>query len=385
MTIAEEIQAIEAEYAQTQKNKATNYHLGRLKAKLAKLRRELLEPAKGGPKGEGFAVQKHGNARVSLVGFPSVGKSSLLSLLTPTESKTSHFEFTTLTCVPGVLKYNDATIQLLDLPGIIEGAAQGKGNGRQVLAVAKASDLLLIMLDPHKGVEQKAKIEKELDDMGIRINRRPPDITIRDAKGGGVKLNSTIKLNHIDEQMVKTICAEYKRFNLELVVREDATPDDIIDVIEGNRKYVDALFVYNKCDTISIEDMDELARRPNSLPISVSTELNLDYMLQLIWERLNLVRVYTKKRGMYPDFDDPIILTQKRKGVNIESVCQSIHKDFAKDFKYALVWGRSAKFSPQSCGLSHELQDEDVIQIFVSLNKKVRETKPLEEHERLAM
>jgi GTPase involved in cell partitioning and DNA repair len=97
-----------------------------------------------------------------------------------------------------MLKYNDATIQLLDLPGIIEGAAQGKGNGRQVLAVAKASDLLLIMLDPHKGVEQKAKIEKELDDMGIRINRRPPDITIRDCKGGGVKLNSTIKLTHVN-------------------------------------------------------------------------------------------------------------------------------------------------------------------------------------------
>jgi len=111
MGIVEDIKAIEEEYAKTQKNKNTEYHLGRLKAKLAKLRRELLEPASKGPKGEGFAVQKHGNARVSLVGFPSVGKSSLLSLLTPTESKTSHFEFTTLTCVPGVLKYNDAVIQ----------------------------------------------------------------------------------------------------------------------------------------------------------------------------------------------------------------------------------------------------------------------------------
>jgi len=206
-----------------------------------------------------------------------------------------------------MLKYNDATIQLLDLPGIIEGAAQGKGNGRQVLAVAKASDLLLIMLEPTKGVEQKAKILKELDDMGIRVNRRPPDITIRDAKGGGVKLNSTLKLTHIDEQLVKTICQEYKRFNLEIVVREDATADDIIDVIEGNRKYIDALFVYNKCDMISIEDIDEVARRPNSLPISVVSELNMDYLLQMIWDRLNLCRIYTKKRGAYPDFNEPII------------------------------------------------------------------------------
>ena len=61
------------------------------------------------------------------------------------------------------MKYNDAVIQLLDLPGIIEGAAHGKGNGRQVLAVAKASDVLLIMLEPSKGVEQMAKIKQEIN------------------------------------------------------------------------------------------------------------------------------------------------------------------------------------------------------------------------------
>lgn len=65
-------------------------------------------------------------------GFPSVGKSSLLTILTGTESEAAAYEFTTLTCIPGVIHYNDAKIQLLDLPGIIEGAAEGKGRGRQV-------------------------------------------------------------------------------------------------------------------------------------------------------------------------------------------------------------------------------------------------------------
>lgn len=69
---------------------------------------------------------------LSLAGFPSVGKSSLLNELTGTESEAAAYEFTTLTCIPGVIHYNDAKIQLLDLPGIIEGAAQGKGRGRQV-------------------------------------------------------------------------------------------------------------------------------------------------------------------------------------------------------------------------------------------------------------
>ena len=66
------------------------------------------------------------------IGFPSVGKSTLLTLLTGTDSESAEYAFTTLTCIPGVIHYNDAKIQLLDLPGIIEGAAEGKGRGRQV-------------------------------------------------------------------------------------------------------------------------------------------------------------------------------------------------------------------------------------------------------------
>jgi len=103
---------------------ATEYHLGLLKAKLAKYRSQLLEPAKKSEKGEGFDVLKSGDARVALIGFPSVGKSTLLSTLTATQSEAASYEFTTLTCIPGVIEYKGANIQLLDLPGIIEGAAQ---------------------------------------------------------------------------------------------------------------------------------------------------------------------------------------------------------------------------------------------------------------------
>ena len=90
-----------------------------------------MEPTgKSGKTGEGFEVLKSGDARVAMVGFPSVGKSTLLSSITKTESEQASYEFTTLTCIPGVIEYKDANIQLLDLPGIIEGAAQGKGRGR---------------------------------------------------------------------------------------------------------------------------------------------------------------------------------------------------------------------------------------------------------------
>ena len=106
MGILEKISEIEREIGRTQKNKATEYHLGTLKAKLAKYRAQLLEPTgKKGEKGEGFDVLKSGDARVAMIGFPSVGKSTLLSSVTKTESAMASYEFTTLTCIPGVIDY----------------------------------------------------------------------------------------------------------------------------------------------------------------------------------------------------------------------------------------------------------------------------------------
>ncbi len=157
MGVLERIADIEAEMEKTQRNKATARHLGLLKAQLAKLRRELIDPKSsgGGGKGEGFDVAKTGDARIGFVGFPSVGKvcltifsiftkketltcmiiqSTLLTNLAGVYSEVAAYEFTTLTTVPGVIRYKGAKIQLLDLPGIIEGAKDGKGRGKQVIA-----------------------------------------------------------------------------------------------------------------------------------------------------------------------------------------------------------------------------------------------------------
>ena len=135
------IQDIEREIARTQVNKATMSHLCSLRARLCQLRTQLLMPAAGAAaKGEGFDVEKQGDARVALIGFPSVGKSTILSTFTSTKSEAASYEFTTLTCIPGIIHYKDCKIQLLDLPGIIEGASEGKGRGRQVIRVARSVD-----------------------------------------------------------------------------------------------------------------------------------------------------------------------------------------------------------------------------------------------------
>jgi ribosome-interacting GTPase 1 len=107
MGIQERIKDIELELTRTQKNKATSTHIGLLKGQLARLRTQLLLPSEGGGgggPGAGFAVAKSGDGRVALIGFPSVGKSSLLNAVTDTKSETAAYEFTTLTCIPGVIR-----------------------------------------------------------------------------------------------------------------------------------------------------------------------------------------------------------------------------------------------------------------------------------------
>ncbi|KAI8470019.1 MAG: P-loop containing nucleoside triphosphate hydrolase protein [Monoraphidium minutum] len=354
--------------AKTQKNKATEYHLGQLKARLAKLRTELQAPSSKGGAGEGFDVQKYGDGRVALIGFPSVGKSSLLTMLTGTESEAAAYEFTTLTCIPGVIHYNDAKIQLLDLPGIIEGAAEGKGRGRQVIAVCKSADLLLMVLDATKPWGHRDILTRELEAVGMRLNKAPPNIYFRKRKGGGVSINSTGPMTKMDEKLVARILQEYKIHNCELLFKEDSSVDDLIDMIEGNRRYVRCLYVYNKVDMCSMEEVDEIARRPNSIPVSCTADLNMDGLLERIWDMMALCRVYTKKTGHKPDFAEPVVLTADRGGTTVEAMCKQIHNTMLREFKYALVWGVSAKHYPQRVGLSHQLEDEDVIQV---VKKKV--------------
>ena len=149
---------------------------------------------------------------------------------------------------------------MLDLPGIIEGAASGRGRGRQVIAVGKSSDLILMILDAQKGEEQKMKLTTEIETTGIRLNKEKPNIIIKVQKTGGLFFSSSGPLTKIDEKMVRNIFAEYRIHNAHVKFNGDYDVDDLIDTIEGNRKYMRCIYVYNKIDTISIEEIDELTK-----------------------------------------------------------------------------------------------------------------------------
>merc|ERR1712087_980246 len=362
-TIQQKIAEVESEMARTQKNKATETHMGMLKCKLAKLKRELIDNSTkaGGGGMDGFEVGKTGDCRIGLVGFPSVGKSTLLSKMTGTFSRVSEFEFTTLTCVPGVFYHKGAKMQLLDLPGIIEGAKDNKGKGRQVIAVARTCDLVLIILDATRPVAHKKILENELEGFGIRLNKKAPLITIKKKEKGGLGIIRQCKMTKLDDETIHSIAKEYKLLNADIYFQSDADADDLIDSIEGNRRYVPCLYVLNKIDDISLEELEILDRIPHYVPISGYKEWGLDDLLETMWDYLDLYRIYTKPRGEIPDYDRPVII--KKNKSTVADLCNKLHRTLLADYKHALVWGQSVKFNPQKVGKDHQLFDEDVIQI----------------------
>jgi len=186
---------------------------------------------------------------------------------------------------------------------------------------------------------------------------------VRKKDKGGIAITNTVPLTNLDHDEIKAVLSEYKISNADVAIREPgATADDLVDVVEGNRVYIPAIYVLNKIDAISIEELDLLYKIPHSVPISSREWLNIDELIVMMWETLDLVRVYTKPRGLPPDYSQPVVL--RRGKCTVEDLCQSIHKEIAKQMKYAVVWGSSAKHSRgQKVGLEHVLEDEDVVHI----------------------
>lgn len=359
MTIKEEIIALEDEISNTKYNKATQHHIGKLKAKLAKLR-DQATTSSGGAGGTGYSVKKAGHATVSLVGLPSVGKSTILNSITGADSETANYEFTTLDVVPGILKHKDANIQLLDLPGLVAGASRGTGRGKEVLSVIRSSDLILHVVDatdPKPDV-----ILNELEDSGIRLNSSPPNGRVSKTGIGGVIVVSPVK-QELEEDTIKDIVRSFGHVNAEVVLRENMSIDMLVDLMAGNRVYMNSFTVLTKIDLASktsIKKAHTLCK--NSKVIDVSAELGtgLDDLKDTIYSELNFISIFMKPQGDKADLEEPLVVIS---GTTVGQVAHTLHRDFKDKFRYAQVWGPSSKFPGQTVGLKHVLKDGDLLTI----------------------
>ncbi len=359
MSVEDKISDIEEEIRKTPYNKATQHHIGKLKAKLAKLRerQQRGSGSRGGPGGYGF--RKSGDATVVLAGFPSVGKSTLLNALTNANSEIGAYDFTTVNVIPGALEYKGAKIQILDVPGLISGASEGRGRGREVLSVVRSADLIIMLIDVFN-LHQLDVIEKELYIAGLRLNKSPPKVRIKKKDRGGMEINSTVDLS-LDDATIKAVLNEYRIHNAEVVIREDITVDQLIDVAIGNRVYVPALVVLNKIDLVTDDYLGEVSKSlKDFVSISADKELNVENLKDAIFGLLDFIRIFMKPQGQEADLEDPLVVLS---GSTVRDVCNSLHKDFTRKFRFARVWGGSAKFEGQKVGITHALKDGDILSI----------------------
>ncbi|HEX9845802.1 MAG TPA: GTP-binding protein [Candidatus Nitrosotenuis sp.] len=366
MGIPEKIKAIQDEIHKTQLNKATEHHVGLLKAKIAKLKREQEknQAKKSGVSSEGFDIRRTGDATVVFIGLPSVGKSTLLNKLTGSRSAVAAYRFTTLTVVPGMLEYRGAKIQILDLPGIIEGASKGKGLGKRILAVARSADLVILILDVFQPYHENV-LRTELGNIGIRLDQKPPNIIIEKASTGGIAIAQQVKLTLLPEKLLKEILHLYGITSARVVIREDITSEQLVDYLTGDKKYAVSLTVLNKIDLVDPKFVKQVQTKVKSdvIPVSADSGINIDLVKEKIYEKLDFIRLYMKPKGGETDYKEPLII---RRNSTIEDVCNKIHRSLKKEFRYGLVWGKSVKFGGQRVGLTHVLEDEDVLTIIKS-------------------
>ncbi len=352
LTIDEQIEEIQAVLRKTPHHKATNGFIGQMRAKIARLKDKEIESGgkSGGGGGGGFTVKKQGDATVVLVGPPSAGKSTLLNLLTNAESKVAPYAFTTVTVVPGMFKYNEAYIQILDIPGLIEGAKEGKGRGKEVLSVARGADLLLVMTDV-KRVGAFANMVKELTGAGIRINQTAPNVQIEKKISGGLEVHSNFKQD-IDKETIKEIAREYGIKNGDITLKEKLTMDRLFDAFSPNRVYVPAIFVINKVDEFpKYKEMID----GEFVGISADKEQGIQDLIDQVWGALKFVTVYLVKPLEEPNFENPIIM---KEGDTLKDVAVKIGNEFAQSKKLVQIWGDKAVFQGQEVSIDTEVSEK---------------------------
>ena len=308
-TVPEKINALEVMMAVIPKHKGTEKIRGQLKSRMAKLKEELQKRPTLAKAEQAYNIKKEGSAQVVLLGLPNSGKSSLFSKLTQAFSEIGDYPFTTQKPIPGMMKFENLQIQLVDTPPLqLDHIEPGFPN------LLRNADVLLVMLDlTEDPVVQMETLQGLLDEMRIKTVGQG---SFPSLDTGWVSKRALVLMNKCDKKNAMEACRTFEpRFGSILPI----------------------------------------------LVISAAEEMNLEELKKEIYQILDIIRVYTKVPGKTADFAEPVIL---KKGSTIEDVALSVHKDFMAKFRYAKIWG-SGKFDGQMVKRDFEVNEGDVIELHI--------------------
>ena len=364
-TIEEKIEALKEFISAVPKHKGTENLLYWAKRRLAELREELEEKRrKKVGRGPSFFIEKEGAAQVVMLGLTNVGKSLLLSRLSNAKVEVSDYPYTTKFPVPGMPQYEDIRFQFIEAPALMPGAAEGVAWGTKVLGLARNADGLVIVLDLSSDpVEQLKVILSELSKVNIYVKKPKGQVAIE--KGGvGIKVVLSGRLIGCTVDDVIKLLKSYRIYNAVVKIAGEVTLDDVEKSIFGNVSYKPTIIVANKIDVEgALENYEKLRKVvPKEIPIipvSALENKGLEDICRTLFDMLDLIRVYTKQPNEAPS-STPLVL---KRGSTVQDVAKLIHRDFVKHFKYAKIWGPSAKYPGMRVGLEHKLEDRDIIEI----------------------
>lgn len=364
-TIEEKIARLEEAIGLIPDHKGTEKLRRQLRKRLAELRSELEErrSRRSGGRDE-FSVEKEGWAQVALIGPANSGKSSLLNALTNAKSPVADYPLTTTRPYPGMALIRDAEVQVVDLPPVLTEDLRPTGLARRSVSVARNSDLILIVVDAASNpLAQLEAVKSLLEDHGISLKRPMCEVKVQRTDGGGIRLVVLGRIRCRADEVVELL-RSYGYSSAVVKVIGDATLDEIEEQVIVQPVYRRALVVLNRSDLVGAERARELARELEErsglrvVPASVNDPRSIEVLKEEVFGALTLVRVYTQKDGVVSN--RPILLPE---GSTVIELAELIHKDLARGFKYARVWGRSVKVQGQRVGPDHVLSDGDVVEI----------------------
>jgi len=351
------------------KHKGTERMCSQVKRQMAQLRDEIDKRKRQAKIGGGPSpfVQKAGAAQVAVIGPTNAGRSSLLRAVTNAQVEVTPYPFGTKQPVPGMLPYEDIQFQLVEIPPIVDGSSEGRADGFQNLSAVRNADGVIIVVDlKDDPAGNLLMIKGELDASRILTSKPEGEVEIqRRGIGRDIQLIWEGELDGCTREEVVALLNEFRIRSALVRIRGSVTIDNVEDAIFGNAVYRPTLVVANKADLgIDRRTVDQLRKAADPLDVLViSAEKTPNLAVTIggeLFKLLEIARIYTKEPGEEPA-REPVVV---RRGITVGELARTIHNDFYRNFKYARIWGPSAKFPNEKVGLDRILEDGTIVQLY---------------------
>jgi len=353
------------------KHKGTEKMCSQVKRQMAQLKEDIekkkQQAKKTGSGGPSYYVPKAGAAQMAVIGPANAGRSSLLKAVTNSQVQVTSWPFGTMRPTPGMLPFEDIQFQLVEIPPIVPGSSEGKVEGFMNLSCVRNADGVIVVVDmTDDPAGNLLMVLEELESARILI--QPPTGSVEiEKRGHGKEIQFIWEGEFVDcsEDEVIELLAGYRIRSALVRVTGKVTLDIVEDAIFGNAVYRPSFVLANKIDLNTdpgmLEQLCQAAGSIEVLPVSMEKTQDLAPKIgDKIFELLEITRVYTKEPGQEPA-KDPIVC---KPGTTVGDLARTIHNDFYNRFKYARIWGPSAKFDNEKVGIDRVLLDRTVIQLY---------------------